>query len=121
MSTLLHTMSGGHSLGIKNSTSCATRPQNSSGAYIASIITCRILKAICSGVGLGSGTETRLSRSVPWCFSERDGLDVQHLNLVHRADGECVIIHQSKTAIGKNRKVITRPCDNEHSTCGSPR
>ena len=47
----------------------------------------------------------RLSCSVPWCFSERDGLDVQHLNLVHRADSECVIIHQSKTAIGKNRKV----------------
>ena len=40
-----------------------SRPQTSSGMYIAFSITCRktILKAICAGVGFGSGTETSLS------------------------------------------------------------
>ena len=33
--------------------------QTSSSVYIASSITCAILKAIHAGVGFGSGTETR--------------------------------------------------------------
>ena len=35
-----------------------SRPQTSSGTYIASSITCTILKAIHAGDGFGSGTET---------------------------------------------------------------
>ena len=35
-----------------------SRPQTSSGAYVASSITCGILKAIRVGVGFRSGTET---------------------------------------------------------------
>ena len=37
-----------------------SRPQTSSGAYIASSITRAILKAIRAGVGFGSGTNTTL-------------------------------------------------------------
>ena len=35
-------------------------PQTSSNMYMASGITCRILKVICSGVGFGSGTKTSM-------------------------------------------------------------
>ena len=44
--------------------------------------------------------------AVPWRFSERDGLDVKHLDLVHRADSERVIVHQSKAEMDMNTKTL---------------
>ena len=71
------------------------------GIYIAAVHVVATSKALKT---LPHARLSQLSHAIPWCFSERDGLDVQHLNLVYRANGECVIIHQSKTGIGKNRK-----------------
>lgn len=45
-------------------------------------------------------------QAVPWRFSERDGLDVKHLDLIHRANSERVIVHQSKAAVSMNTKTM---------------
>ena len=45
-------------------------------------------------------------QAVPWRFPEKDGLDVKHLDLIHRANSERVIVHQSKAAVSMNTKTM---------------